>query len=482
MAFNSLLFLAFLAGVYAVFRLVPPAARVPILLAASWGFLGWTSPGSALLLLVCSTANFVGAKAIEARGPDESARTRLLRTLVLGQVAALVFCKYSPLRSLVAAIGHFSTSGEWNFAAVAVPLGFSYYLFQGIGYVVDVGWGRPAERSVCRFFLFMSFFPKVLMGPIERAATLLPQIAALPEKRFAYDEFRQALLQFGWGLFKKVVIADRLALYVNEVYRDPSAQTGVVVVAATVFFAFQILADFSGYSDMAIGAARLFHIELTQNFENPYGSPDVQTFWRRWHISFSSWISTFIFTPLRMAFRRWGKVGLVISVLTTFLAVGLWHGNGLNFIIFGLFHGSWMAISILTLKQRETAWRQKGWLGKPWFEAGRVMVTFSILLVSLVFFRAATFEQAMAIFGRLAHPGGFAIGIRKGLIGPELSIAILAIALMFLGERVFHNRERINALLQRPLWIRWTCYLILLLLVLCFGVFRSPEQFIYFKF
>ncbi len=482
MAINSPPFLAFLAACYAAFLLTPPRARVGFLLAASAAFLFWVAPGSAALLLACSLGSYFGALHL-ARLAAHPVRQRFwLILLVAAQVAVLVVCKYSPLRSAAGAVAQFAVTGRGDFAAIALPLGFSYFLFQGIGYLVDTAWGRPAERSLPRFLLFMSFFPKVFMGPIERAGSLLPQIEALPAARFSYDEWRASLLRFGWGLFKKVVVADRLALYVAEVYGHPDSYSGAVAVTAAVFFALQLLADFSGYTDMVLGCAGLFHLRLTQNFEAPYGATNIQEFWRRWHVSFSSWIATFIFTPLRMASRRWKKWGLIFSVYVTFSLVGVWHGNGINFLIFGLLHGTYVGLSTLTLKSREALWQRWGLWPRPWFQALRQLGTFGLVCLALVFFRTPTLADALALLSSMGRWQGWNIGIRDGLAGPELSIAFLVMIIWNLGERLFHAPEQLTAFLRRPLPQRWAVYFVLLLLILCFGVFREPSQFIYLRF
>jgi alginate O-acetyltransferase complex protein AlgI len=255
MALNSLPFAGFLLAVYLLFRLVPAAFRAGLLLVASAVFISWSSPASAALLLAVALISYYGAKWLE-RLAERPARQQAILSLLVGSlVAVLIFCKYSPLRSAAAALGHFAVTGHWDFLEVALPVGCSFFLFQGIGYLVDTAWGRPACQRLPEFLLFMGFFPKVLMGPIERADGLLAQILELRTARFSYDEFRTALLRFAWGLFKKVVIADRLALYVSEVFDHPASYSGIVVIVAAILYPLQLLADFSGYSDMAIGCA-----------------------------------------------------------------------------------------------------------------------------------------------------------------------------------------------------------------------------------
>jgi hypothetical protein len=397
-------------------------------------------------------------------------------------VAVLVVSKYSPMRAAIGAAASYAVTGRWDFVSVAMPVGCSFLIFQGIGYVVDTAWGRPAERNLPRFLLFMSFFPKVLMGPIERAEGLLPQIAALSASRFIYDEFRMGLLRFGWGLFKKVVIADRLALYTSEVYDEPGKYHGLVVIVATIFYAFQLLADFSGYSDMAIGCAQLFHVRLTQNFEFPYAARNIQDFWRRWHVSFSAWIATYLFTPLRMAWRGWKKAGMILSVYVTFILIGLWHGFQWTYVAMWTLHATFVCVSILTLKARESFWERHGLLERKWFRGLQMLGTFGMVTFSYVFFRAATVRDALGIYASMARWNGFEVGIHEGLEGPELTIAFAALGLWYFAEGLFHSPERLEALFRRPIPVRWATYFTLLFLVLCFGVFTKPSQFIYFRF
>ena len=484
MVFNSLSFALFASAVYCLFLIIPPRLRCGFLLAASYVFYSFVSLTSCAVLAAISLICFFGGKIIHKHESNPRKQLFLLWLLIAILAALLIYFKYFGL--VLEQLRHFFTSlksGRLDFLALVAPIGISFYIFQGIGYLVDVYWGKRKEDNLADFLLFMSFFPKVMLGPIERSDKLLPQIKQLNAFKFNYDQFREALLLFAWGLFKKLVVADRLSLYVNEVYSQPAENSGVRIAVATVFFAFQLLSDFSGYTDMALGLGKLFGIKLTQNFERPYYATNIQDFWRRWHISFTSWIADYVFTPLRMNLRSLGKPGLAICLFATFLLVGAWHGTGWTFIIFGLIHGVYMTVSTFTLRAKDSFWKKQNLLGKFWFTCARQLVTFGLVLFTLVFFRATSVTHALDVLKNLFRHGSFNIGLRHGLDGPELLIAIAMIGFMEITEKLLRSDATpFSRLIARPLWLRWPAYLTLLLAILCFGIFTNPQRFIYFAF
>jgi len=481
--FNSFSFVLFFGVVYGLFLVIPGRFRCYFLTAASYLFYSFSSFKGCAVLASVSLLCFWGGHAI--RGEKEPRRQwfRLL-SIIAALTAVLIYFKYIPF--VLGYLGKFSTdlqAGQLNLAAIFIPVGVSYYIFQGIGYLIDIYWGKEREDNLGAFLLYMSFFPKVMMGPIERGEKLLPQIKQLDNFRFHYDQFRLGMLLFAWGLFKKLVVAERLALYVNEVFAHPASHPGIRVAVALVFFAFQIYADFSGYTDMALGVGKLFGLELTQNFERPYSATNIQDFWRRWHISFTSWIGDYLFTPLRMALRSYGKAGLALCIFVTFILIGAWHGTGWTFILFGVIHGVYMTVSTFTLRARDSYWKKRNQLDKFWLNCFRTLATFGMVLLSLVFFRAATVADGFTMLANLFHSGRLQLGFKQGLEGPQLLIAIAMIIFMELAEKLIRTGSPpFSELIARPIWQRWAAYLTLLLALLCFGVFTNPQRFIYFAF
>lgn len=278
-----------------------------------------------------------------------------------------------------------------------VLVGLSYYVFQAISYLTDLYLGRiAAERSLGRFALYMAFFPKVTQGPIERAGGFLSQVRA--GLTVDPDQIRSGLKLIAIGLFKKLVIADRLAGYVDTVYGAPAGYHGFALLFATYFYAFQIYCDFSGYSDMAVGIGRCFSVSLIENFRAPYLATSISDFWRRWHISLSSWILEYVFKPLQLALRGSGKLGTSGALIVTFVACGLWHGFSTGFIVWGALHGIFMALGIF--------------LKKTWTrnipDLIKVLATFHLVCLTWIFFRSSSPADGWHILKNLCT--GYTVG------------------------------------------------------------------------
>jgi D-alanyl-lipoteichoic acid acyltransferase DltB (MBOAT superfamily) len=484
MVFNSLSFALFLGAVYGLFLVIPARFKGYFLTAASYVFYSFTSYQACAVLAAISLLCYWGGYVIRAAEGQPRKQLFRLFSIIAALITVLIYFKFIPF--LLDHLDQFTAglkSGNVILALVFVPVGISYYLFQGIGYLIDVYWGKPKEEKLGDFLLFMSFFPKVMMGPIERGEKLLPQIKQLGNFRFDPDRFQVGLLLFFWGLFKKLVVAERLALYVNDVYRSPAEYSMVPVIGAMICFAFQLYSDFSGYTDMALGVGKLFGLELTQNFNRPFYATHIQDFWRRWHVSFTSWIADYFFTPLRMNLRSFGKPGLVFCLFATFILVGAWHGTGWTFIIFGVIHGSYVTVSTFTLRARDAYWKQRNQLEAFWLVCFRRVVTFGLVVFSLVFFRANTVADALGLLGSLFRRGAACVGLQQGLASSQLMIAVAVIVFMEITEKVIRaGPSPFSALLTRPAWQRWAAYSALLLAILCFGVFTGPKRFIYFAF
>jgi hypothetical protein len=359
---------------------------------------------------------------------------------------------------------------------VLLPLGISFYTFQAAGYLIDVYVGTAApERSPLRLLVFLSFFPQLVSGPIERARSLMPQLDFTAP--FEYDGAVRGLREILWGLFLKIVLADTLGPIVEPVYAAPRAFAASDHLLAVLYYAFQVYADFAGYSLIAIGSARLLGVQLSTNFRQPFLSQTVPDFWRSWHISLSSWMRDYVFTPLQFHWRRLGTVGLSLALFVTFVVVGLWHGAGLKYVCFGVVHGIYMSVSNLTAKARTRMWA-KTRVPLPVRAAVRVLTTFTLVTLSFVFFRANSVRDALWIY-RTICAGPFA-GRTLEMATPGLIISIL-----LMGDLLARRGLSVDALSRPVRWLAYhaaaTCLVLTVFTKFLAGAVYA-RQFIYFQF
>lgn len=499
MLFNSFEFLVFFPVVVALYFATPFRHRWVLLLAASYYFYAsWKA--EYLILIVVSTLIDYWAGLRMGRTPGRSRRKRYLALSLASNLGLLFAFKYLDFfnESTRALFNQFNLFYGVPAFDVLLPVGISFYTFQTMAYSIDVYRGRQEpERHLGIFALYVSFFPQLVAGPIERSTHLLPQF----RERHAWDRERalDGLKLMLWGFFKKLVIADRLAIYVNEVYNNPSMYSGGPVILATYFFAFQIYCDFSAYSDIAIGAAQVMGYDLMENFRRPYFSKSIAEFWTRWHISLSSWFRDYLYIPLggnRVPRPRW-----FLNLFIVFLVSGLWHGANWTFVVWGALHGVYLIVGIVTHDARSTMWdRFGGWHSAPpdWWRGERgiaaalrlpairewisVLATFHLVLFAWIFFRANSIGDAFLILQRMfvADPASPSIPY-VALDKFQLAIALAAIVFMELVH-LFERRRGMRRLLSgKSLWIQWPFYYALILAILLTGVF-AEQEFIYFQF
>jgi alginate O-acetyltransferase complex protein AlgI len=350
--------------------------------------------------------------------------------------------------------------------------------------------------------LYVGFFPKLLQGPIERADSLIPQLTL--DGQFNYESARSALLLFAWGMFKKVVIADRLALFVNPVFDQVRSQgpfTGVTFLWAAFYFSLQIYTDFSGYTDMAIGLAGLFNLRLTGNFNRPYLATTIAEFWRRWHITFSSWIFDYIFRPLQMKWRRRKVIGNIAALMTTFLVSGIWHGASWGFILWGLLHGTYMGFHVLWAPIRKKIEKSLNFKKSRLLTLWRTSVTFGMVSLAWIFFRTRSvsdafymlkhltsgwFTYALVFASGIGHPNrwkmlfetvwGGGQSMKEFLVLQPVLAAFICFefSVNFKSSRLVHffNSNR---------FFRWSFYMALIISIFVFGI-NERQKFIYFQF
>jgi alginate O-acetyltransferase complex protein AlgI len=486
MLFNSFEYaLFFIAVLVAYFRL-PVQPRWPILLVASYIFyMGWR-PLFALLLMFSSVVDFIGALVIDSAAKPSIRRLALAASISINLGLLAFFKYYNFFAANVQALG---LAAGYDFKAVyldlILPLGISFYTFQSLSYVFDVYARRlPAERNLLRYALYLAFFPKLESGPIEQAVRFIPQ---LHKDKFANPQrFRDGLWLISYGLFKKMCISDSIAPFVNGIYAEPQQFNGSYQILATALFAVQIYCDFSGYSDIAIGCARMLGFDLMTNFRQPYFSRSLTEFWRRWHISLSSWFFDYLYFPIG-GIRQ--PLGLYIrNIMIVFLLCGLWHGAAWTFVIWGAWHGAILCVERTgsTLLGRTSAWHRFTASPRSTFLLGAagLLWTNTVVLVGCALFRARSFADALTVVTGVAHLGRLDYGTLLMLrIPPFFAVLSLGlhITLLFVIDFLLFARPDILARLRAIRFVAIGGAVALFYDIVLFGVFERTD-FIYFQF
>lgn len=367
-------------------------------------------------------------------------------------------------------------------------IGISFYMLKSIGYLVDVYRGDDiAEHNPLMLALFVSFFPQVISGPIERAGNMIPQFAYPVTVDF--DRFRDGFLQCLWGYFLKLVIADRLAIFVNSVYQSPESVEGSIVAVATFLYSFEIYCDFAGYSAISIGVARILGIDVMKNFDSPYMSKSIAEFWRRWHISLSSWLRDYIYIPL--GGNRKGTFRKYLNVIIVFAVSGIWHGSALTFFVWGLMHALYQVAGFITMPVRDKLVEvlkidRNGLSHRPM----KAIFTFLLVNLAWVFFRATSLEQALLIIRKsfeftpwvFSDKSLFAHGLSRGSFNVGIAGIVFLIIMDVLNFNGIEMRERI---VKQSIWFRWMIMISAILAILIFGIWGAgynASSFIYQQF
>lgn len=482
MPFNSLLYLVFLPAVYLAYRCTRAQWRWSVLLFASYGFYAALKAPHLLVILVLVTLVSYACGLRLAASADEDVRKRWLWSGIAGCLAMMAAVKYLP------ALVPRTAAPSFLFESIGV----SYFTFQAISYLIDLYLEVvEPERHLGYYALYLAFFPKLLEGPIERCADLLPQLRA--KKSFDYDEVRLGIVLFAWGLFKKVVVADRFALFANEVFGNVHQYTGVPLWVGCYAYAFQLFFDFSGYTDMARGTGYIFGIRLTQNFQAPYLARSIMEFWRRWHISFSRWILDYLFKPLQLQWRGLGQWGTPLALWVTFLASGVWHGASWGYLVWGALHGTYLAASTWYRPYQKRLHQRLGGDKNPWLRTWQVLVTFNLVSFAWIFFRAGSLSDAWYVVRHLVVFQPLGAGslkeylLREVLVGQSTREAlVLALVSLVLAGASWISRHGkgdwlCESLPHRPLLMRWALYYALVGSIVVFGIFYNTH-FIYYRF
>lgn len=500
MLFNSVEFLFFLPVVLAVYYSLKLRAQNVWLLVASWFFYGWWDYRFLSLLAISTVVDYFCGRGIHQADSQKTKRLLLLCSVVTN-LSILGFFKYFNF-FVDSALYLFQLVGmnpSVTVLQILLPMGISFYTFQTMAYTIDIYRGHTQPtRSFVNFALYVSYFPQLVAGPIERASHLLPQ---LENKRTVDAQMiTEGLILILLGFFKKVAVADVVAPVVNQIFADPDQYSAVTLVLGVYLFAIQIYCDFSGYTDIARGASRLIGIDLMVNFKHPYFASSITDFWRRWHVSLSTWLRDYLYIPL--GGNRHGKLNTYRNLMITMLLGGLWHGASWNFVIWGALHGIFLSVhkliqtrgrsgvfvtsltswwKRLELKSMVSAAGMQGLVGL-WTRSSRVfggLFTFHLVCLAWIFFRADSFGVTTAYLSGIMQ---FSVSLDLGLDVWSLIRIVPPILLLILVEVIQHRKSDHTVFQKLPVWKQGGIYLILLLCLFIFGAFDEEVPFIYFQF
>ena len=473
MLFNSFEFLIFF---FVVFFLYWIAAKNSlrfqnfILLSCGYVFYGWSDWRLLSYLIAASAINFYLGIYIE-KSSNPKHRPWLLYAGLLQGIGGLVFFKYFNffIISFKETFNLFGVDLNIRTLNLLVPIGISFFTFKIISYLLDINKGKmKASNDWVAFFTYVSFFPTILSGPIDRAKTFIPQLEKI--RVFEYLKAKDGLRQIFWGLFKKVVVADYLSTMTNDIFKGYAHYNSITLLVGAVVYAVEIYADFSGYSDMAIGIGRLLGFEVTANFNYPFFAENIADYWRRWHMSLTSWLTEYLFTPLSITFRDLGELGLILAIVINFTICGIWHGANWTYIMFGFFHGCYYIPLILNgsfnKKKKKTTER----LFPTYIQFANILATFLLVSMTFVLFRADTISQAFEYYFRI-----FMLNVSKPteFLQYHFKNAVLIMILFLVSDWVRFK-------FKIPKIIRIIFYMVAGVLIL--ASMGSKSSFIYFQF
>lgn len=494
MLFNSFPFLIFFPIVTLLYFIIPRKLRYIWLLIASYYFyMCWNV--KYVVLILFSTLITWGLGLLVPRLQTKKGKLALLFSGIGANMAVLFFFKYfnffySNLGRVLGKVGITLAPSPFDFL---LPVGISFYIFQALGYLIDVYREEiDPEKNVLRYALFVSFFPQLVAGPIERSKRLLTQMKEIETIQVWNSErIAQGLILMIWGLFQKMVIADRVAIFVDRVFNNLQGVGTVEAVLAAVGFSLQIYCDFAGYSSVAIGSAKVMGFELMENFDTPYFATSIANFWRRWHVSLSTWFRDYLYIPL--GGNRKGKLRKYINLMITFLASGLWHGANWTYIVWGGLHGVYQILGDLLKPVKEKCYQVcKVNKEAESFRFGQIFVTFSLTAFAWIFFRASSMSQAVLFIKRMfTHFNPWVLFDQTlftwGLDRIEADVLLLGIVILLLVDLIHYRKKQDigTFLLRQNTWFTWLVAIFFVVAVLVlgeYGIDFDSKQFIYFAF
>lgn len=493
MLFNSLSFLIFFPICIAIYYLLPKKARSYwLLLCSIFFYLSWNVAYGTILAVSIVSAYSCGL--LLSRFQKKSTPKLLIAgNLVINFGMLFVFKYYDFLFQTINKLIRAPEGGGFSLLNLLLPVGISFFIFQAVGYTIDVYRGKPCEKNFIKFALFISFFPQLVAGPIERSGNLLKQINDLDKKSlFDKDEFMKGLLIMVYGFFMKLMIADRASVLVTRVF-DPekySAYLGFEILLAAVLFSVQIYCDFAGYTYIAIGAARVMGFKLCDNFNTPYLAGNIKDFWDRWHISLSTWFRDYLYFPLGGS--RKGSVRRFINIFIVFLVSGLWHGASWHFVVWGMMHGMLRILHELTAPKIEAFYEKRGYNYKGFsHRLLKIVVNFFLVTIAWMFFRAQSTGQAVDLIYRMF--AGMKVWqltdgslMNLGLDAKEFNVLVVSIAIMVIVDILkFKGKDITAAFIRQNTWFKFVFFYFAIVIIAIFGVYGAQydaSTFIYFQF
>jgi D-alanyl-lipoteichoic acid acyltransferase DltB (MBOAT superfamily) len=493
MSFTSCSFIVFFLITFSIYWALPERYRWILLLLSSLTFYAFAGPIYLVVLVSTILVNYFLAVEIDRKQENKNRNHLLFWGIVLNLIVLSIFKYYDAASELLAQEFHLAPNSS-SIPVLVMPLGISFYTFTSISYLIEVKRRNiEAEKHLGYFSVYITFFPKLIMGPIERPQFFLPQVNR--KKVFDYNQATQGMRLILLGAFKKLVVANRMANFVNPVFEDPWKYSGISLAVAVVFFAVQIYADFSGYIDIARGISNLLGFNLSHNFNRPYAARSIKEFWSRWHITLSTWLRDYIFLPIAYSLsRRFGRDHYLrlrtdhflylIAITITFLICGIWHGVGWTFLIWGLLFVIYLSIARLTEKGRRKLRKVIGISKVPWLDNSiQVIATFLLVCFAWIFFKSQDIDDAYLIIRSVFNITSWTFHVN--LFGKEnLPEFLITIFLMALILFLTINKKAYSSLIfgiAKPKLFRWTLYFVITALILYFGVFNN-YQFIYFQF
>ena len=488
MLFNSISFAIFFPVVTLLYFVLPYRYRNLLLLMASCFFYMFFKPIYILILFFTIIIDYWAGILIEnAEGPRKKF---FLSWSLVANIGVLAIFKYYNFinDNITSLMGSFGASNHIPYLTILLPIGLSFHTFQAMSYTIEVYRGnQKTEKNFLTYALYVMFYPQLAAGPIERPQNMLHQF--YEKHDFDYARVASGLRLMLIGFFKKIVVADRVALIVNSVYDHHNGQNGLTYTIAAIFFTIQMYFDFSGYSDIARGSARVMGFELMLNFNRPYFAYRLSDYWRRWHISLYSWFNDYLFTPLSIGLRDWGRWAIIASILITFSISGLWHGAAWTFVLWGFMHGVGLSIESLTKKPFKKI--RKG-LGERLYNNLTRIITITFVIISLVIFRLVHLHEVGHVLYMIAtdtipaiiryrHGSPVLLGLGLDKYSPLGIIAVFVVALFVLYAEYVFSLARTRTIFFSSTALRMATYFLLLYSILFFGYF-GEMQFIYFQF